>query len=122
MATPSDAAPERFGRYLLFGELARGGMGSVHLGALTGAGGFTKFLAIKRMHNVVDPGLRKAFLREARLAARIEHANVVTTIDAVEVEGEIVVAMEFVLGESLDRLLSRLAAAGAKVPPAIAVS
>jgi eukaryotic-like serine/threonine-protein kinase len=97
-------------------------MGAVYLGGMIGPGGFTKLVALKRMHDTLDPDARRAFMREASLAARIEHTNVVNAIDVVWEGAEIVVAMEFVVGESLDRLLRRLSRRGSRVPPEVAAS
>ncbi len=105
------------GRYLLFGEIAAGGMATVHLGKLTGPAGFARTVAVKRLHAQYarDPDFVAMFLDEARLAARIVHPNVVPTIDIVESGGEIYLVMEYVQGASLARLLR--AASASRVPP-----
>jgi serine/threonine protein kinase len=94
------------GRYLLFGEIAAGGMATVHFGRLSGPAGFSRTVAIKRLHpNLAkDPEFVAMFLDEARLAARIRHPNVVPTLDVVATEGEIFLVMDYVQGESLSRL------------------
>ncbi len=61
------------------------------------------------------------FLDEARIAASIRHPNVVPTIDVVALEeGELLLVMEYVLGETLSRLLRRVREGGDRVPPEIA--
>jgi len=101
---------------LLFGEIAAGGMATVHFGRLNGPAGFSRTVAIKRLHpNLAkDPEFVAMFLDEARLAARIRHPNVVPTLDVVATEGEIFLVMDYVQGESLSRL--RIAMADAKRP------
>jgi serine/threonine-protein kinase len=91
----------------LHGEIAAGGMAAVHIGRLLGPVGFARTVAIKRLHPPLakDPEFVAMFLDEARLAARIRHPNVVSTLDIVATEGELFVVMEYVQGESLARLM-----------------
>ncbi|AKU97307.1 serine/threonine protein kinase [Labilithrix luteola] len=94
------------GRYALYGAIAAGGMATVHLGRLMGPVGFSRTVAIKRLHAqfASDPEFVSMFLDEARLAARIRHPNVVPTLDVVATGGELFLVMEYVPGESLSRL------------------
>jgi serine/threonine-protein kinase len=94
------------GRYALFGELATGGMATVHFGRMSSLGGFNRTVAIKRMRRDIarDPEFVAMFLDEARLTSRIEHPNVVATLDVVAEAGEVFLVMEYVRGESLQRL------------------
>ena len=107
----SDARPDGLsrilGRYAVFDEIAGGGMATVHLGRLIGTGGFSRTVAIKRLHGhfAKDPEFVKMFLDEARLAARVRHPNVVSILDVECMEGELFLVMELVQGESLARLL-----------------
>ena len=100
-------APVIIGRYALYDEIASGGMATVHIGRLLGPVGFSRTVAIKRMHaNLAkDPEFVSMFLDEARLAARIRHPNVIGTLDVVALSGELFLVMEYVLGESLFRLM-----------------
>jgi serine/threonine protein kinase len=117
-------APRAVGRYVLFDEVASGGMATVHFGRMTGAAGFTRTVAIKRLHAnfAKDPDFVSMLIDEARLAARIAHPNVVSTIDVVSDEGEILLIMDYVAGASLSHLSSKVRSKGGKVPPAIGVS
>ena len=102
----SDDARTMLDRYELIAPIARGGMGSVHLARLAGAGGFQRLYAIKRMHpHLADEEEFVAMLLdEARLAARIHHTNAVAIIDVREhPEGPFVV-MDYVDGVTLARL------------------
>ena len=107
------------GRYALYREIAAGGMATVHFGRLLGPVGFSRTVAIKRLHPqyAKDPEFVSMFLDEARLAARIRHPNVVPTIDVVATEGELFLVMEYVQGESLGKLVKRVDEEGARVPP-----
>jgi serine/threonine-protein kinase len=81
-------------------------MATVHLGRLLGPVGFSRTVAIKRLHAqfASDPEFVSMFLDEARLAARIRHPNVVPTLDVVATGGELFLVMEYVPGESAARL------------------
>ena len=97
-------APVRVvGRYALYEEIAAGGMATVHFGRLLGPVGFSRTVAIKRLHPqfAKDPEFVSMFLDEARLAARIRHPNVVPTLDVVATDGELFLVMDYVPGESI---------------------
>jgi serine/threonine-protein kinase len=95
------------GRYALYNAIAAGGMATVHLGRLLGPVGFSRTVAIKRLHAqfASDPEFVSMFLDEARLAARIRHPNVVPTLDVVATSGELFLVMDYVPGESVARLM-----------------
>src|SRR5215471_6055505 len=118
---PSPGAARQIGRYLLFGEIAAGGMATVHFGRLSGLAGFSRTVAIKRLHPqfAKEPDFVAMFLDEARLAARIRHPNVVPTLDVVALDGELFLVMEYIQGESLSRLLREARRACQPVPPEI---
>src|SRR4051812_41626443 len=108
MANPATSEIGRsVGRYVLFEEIAHGGMATVHIGRLRGSGGFKRTVAIKRLHASFarDPEFVTRFLDEARLAARIQHPNVVSVLDVVAEDGELFLIMEYVHGDSLSNLL-----------------
>ncbi len=122
MSEPSRARPaEQLGRYQVGEEVAAGGMATVHLGRLLGPAGITRVVAIKRMHAHIarDPAARRMFLDEARLAYRIRHPNVVSTLDVVEHDSEVSLVLEYVAGETLAKLLEAFAAAGERMPPPV---
>lgn len=107
--TPAAPAPRTLGRYLLGPQLAAGGMASVHLGLLNGPVGFKRVVALKRMHAALtgDAAARATLVDEARLTSRIHHPHVVQTLDVVEDQGELFLVLEYVHGQSLDRLLAK---------------
>ena len=101
--------PTAFGRYMLIGKLGHGGMGEVFLALAAGVGGFRKLIVIKRLHThyVDDPRLVEMFLDEARLAARLNHPNVIQTSEVGEIDGLYYLTMEYLEGQSLDRIFRR---------------
>jgi serine/threonine-protein kinase len=104
---PSTRAPlARIGRYALFEQFAAGGMATVHFGRLDGAGGFSRVVAIKRLlpELVQNEDFKEMLLKEARLAARVRHPNVVPTLDVVASKGDVLLVLEYVHGESLNTL------------------
>ena len=109
------------GRYAIHGENASGGMATVHFGRLLGPVGFSRTVAIKRLHAqyAKDPEFVAMFLDEARLAARIQHPNVVSTLDVVALEGELLVVLEYVQGEALARLVRRQKKLGGTIHPRV---
>lgn len=111
------------GRYGIHAEIARGGMATVHVGRLMGPVGFSRTVAIKRLHSIYaqDPEFVAMFMDEARLAARIQHPNVVSIIDVVAEQGELLLVMDYVQGESLSRLLRAARNRSEVVEPKIAV-
>jgi serine/threonine-protein kinase len=95
------------GRYVLYDEIAAGGMATIHIGRLLAeVGSFSHTVAIKRLlpQFSKDAEFRQMFLEEARLAARIRHANVVQVLDVVSTVEELFLVMEFIQGETITRL------------------
>jgi eukaryotic-like serine/threonine-protein kinase len=105
------------GRYAIGPKIASGGMATVHVGRVVGSIGFTRTVAIKRLHEryASDPKFVSMFVDEARLAARVRHPNVVPTLDVLVDGGELFVVLEYVHGEPISRL-TKLLPAGQKFP------
>jgi serine/threonine protein kinase len=101
---------ERFGKYLLVGEIAVGGMAEIFLAVHKGVEGFVKVVVIKRVlpHLTSNPDFVRMFIEEARLEARLEHPNIVRTYEFGEVDGQYFTAMEYLPGEDLFKALYRL--------------
>jgi len=108
----------RLGRYELVKHVASGGMAEVFLAKLSGVENFERYVVIKRIHRerVNDENAVKMFTDEARLAASLHHANIVQVHDIGEEHGEYYFAMEYVHGEDLRTILSRLATVKDKLP------
>jgi ABC-type sugar transport system substrate-binding protein len=116
--------PRAIGRYVLYDELGSGGMAAVHFGRLLGPAGFARPVAIKRLHAQYarDPEFVRMFLDEARLAARIQHPNVVPMLDALRVKGEVFLVMDYVAGASLSHLNRLMRRRSEQIPPLVAVA
>ncbi len=111
------------GRYMLYGDFAAGGMATVHFGRLLGPVGFSRTVAIKRLHPQFarDEDFVAMFVDEGAPRRRIQHPNVVQTLDVVQAQSELLLVMEYVHGESFNVLLRRALARGARLPPYLAV-
>ena len=115
---PSSREYRTIGRYRVYSELASGGMATVHLGCMLGPAGFSKLVAIKCLHAefALESEFVAMFLDEARLTSSIHHPNVVASLDVVAEQGELLVVMEYVHGESLAALL-RTSRQSGDLPP-----
>ncbi|MEP7049082.1 MAG: protein kinase [Pseudomonadota bacterium] len=104
---PNSPAYRTIGRYRVYSELASGGMATVHLGCMLGSAGFSKLVAIKCLHEqfALESEFVAMFLDEARLTSSIHHPNVVASLDVVAEQGQLLVVMEYVHGETLAALL-----------------
>ena len=112
----------RIGRYALHGILAAGGMATVHLARLVGEAGFSRTVAVKRLHPnfAQEQEFVAMLLDEARLVARIRHPNVVPMLDVVREPNELFLVMEYVHGESLSRLIAAAAKRNEPIPLPVA--
>ena len=122
MASPQGSTEKRGGSYAIHAEIGAGGMATVHLGQLLGARGFARTVAIKVLHASYarNETFVARFLDEARLVARIHHPNVMPTLDVFTEGDELRIVMEYVAGESLDRLEARAREKGERVPARVA--
>ncbi|WP_240356236.1 serine/threonine protein kinase [Myxococcus eversor] len=104
----------QFGRYELLERLGAGGMAEVYRARYPAAPGVIKSVVIKRVLGVYasDPEFAEMFLNEARICVRLSHGNVVQVFDFGEVDGEYFLAMEWVDGQPLSRVLKRASAKG----------
>ena len=116
---------QKLGRYELLTPVARGGMGQVWAARLRGARGFQKLVAIKALLPAnADTDLvlmEQRLLDEARVAALIQHSNVVQTLELGEHAGQLYVVMEWVDGEPLSDLIVS-SEQGGGVPLLVAVN
>jgi serine/threonine protein kinase len=99
----------RLGRYRLIAELGQGGMGMIHLAVAEGFGGFRKLFVVKELKRELseDPQFLSLFMREAKLVARLNHANVVHTVEADQEAGRYFLAMEFLDGRPFSEILRK---------------
>ena len=110
----STGAAGNLGKYRLIAVLGRGGMACVHLAVMHGPSGFNKLVVLKQIHPeyAEDPEVLGMFLDEARLAARLSHPNVVQTNEVGQDGERHFMAMEYLDGQPLNRILHRLSTRG----------
>ena len=96
-------------RYVVLKYLAEGGMGAIYLGKKLGAGGFEKEVVLKQLlpEFTSQPEFIDLFLREARLSATLDHANIIHTIDLVTAGDDYFIVMEYCEGGDLRTLLKK---------------
>src|SRR5690606_22788673 len=97
----------RFDRYEILAPLGAGGMGEVVKARALGPHGFEKIVAIKRIRAewATQEAMAERFIREARIAARVQHANIVSVFDFGRHHDELFIVMEHIDGQSLDDVL-----------------
>ena len=105
-------------RYHLLEKLESGGMAEVFLGEATSVQGFKKRVAIKRVlpHLASHTNFIGMFLDEARLGARLSHANIVSVFDIGKSDNSFFIVMEFVDGTNLKKIIETLRVKGESFP------
>ncbi|MET0284148.1 MAG: serine/threonine-protein kinase [Polyangiales bacterium] len=98
-------------RYRLLARLGSGGMAEVYLVLAEGPGGFNKLQVLKLMRSDLTDQERPDFLQmfqdEARLAARLNHPNIVQSHEVGAEDGQPFIVMEFLDGQPLNRVQQR---------------
>jgi len=104
-----DFEPRQFGKYQLLQKIATGGMAELYRAKVTRAHGFEKLVAIKKIlpHLTDEGNLVKAFIDEAKLAALLQHENIVQIYDFGSIDGEYFIAMEYLFGKDLRKLIHK---------------
>ena len=99
---------QRIGPYLLQQKVARGGMAELFLADYVRRDGFRRKVAVKRIlpHLAGNNDFIKMFTREARLAALLQHPNIVQIFDYGKIENAYFIAMEYIDGKNLAEILS----------------
>jgi serine/threonine-protein kinase len=102
--------PRTFGRYTLFDFVGRGGMAEIYLARVTGELGTARLFVVKEILPEFSENSTFAdmLIHEAKLAARLTHANIVTVFDLGRESGRLFITMEYVEGFDLGALLRRL--------------
>jgi len=110
--------PLKFGKYLLLDRIAVGGMAELYRAMMTGAEGFEKLIAIKKLlsHLTVQENLVNAFIEEAKLAALLQHQNIVQIYDFGSMTGDYFIAMEHLFGKDLRVITEKSAEKGLPLP------
>ena len=118
------ASGEEFGPYIVYEQLGLGGMATVHRAETQGIAGFRKPVALKRMLPSIAANAEQvqSFIREARLASHLRHANVAQTYDLGKVGDIYFIAMELVTGRNLREILSHCANKLGPIPLPLALN
>ena len=118
-ATPADVnAGSRLGKYEIIKRLATGGMAEIFLARVSGLPGFQKMVVIKRIlpQLATNDDFIEMFLDEARIAATLQHPNVVQMYDVGVVDGNYFIAMEYLHGEDVRSIQKTLWKRDEKLP------
>jgi len=117
------ALPAVFGRYLLLRRLSRGGMGEIFLAKSGEIQGFEKLFVIKKIlpHLSTNTNFTNRFVDEAKISINLNHANIVPVFEVGVVGADYFLALEYVEGRDLRRILSRCYECGVPVPPDVAL-
>ena len=101
--------PIQFGKYILLDKIATGGMAELYRGKITGVKGFEKLIAIKKIlpHLTSEESLITSFIEEAKLAAFLQHPNIVQIYDFGNMEGTYFLAMEYLFGKDLNNVMRK---------------
>ena len=104
-----DFEHKKFGKYQLLQKIAVGGMAELYRAKVTRDHGFEKLVAIKKiLPHLTDQGnLVKSFIDEAKLAAHLQHENIVQIYDFGSIDGEYFIAMEYLFGKDLRKLTDK---------------
>jgi len=104
----------QFGRFDILGRIAFGGMAEIFLGREMTALNASRYLAIKRIlpHVADDPAFVEMFLDEARLAMQLNHPNICHIYEFGELDGSYFIAMEWIQGAALGKIIRRARPAG----------
>ncbi|MEO1339403.1 MAG: serine/threonine-protein kinase, partial [Myxococcota bacterium] len=102
------STPQRFGPYVILDRIGDGGMAEIFLAKMQGYSGFEKLVALKKIHPRYSRNqtFARMLIHEAKLAASLNHFNVVQVHDLGEIDGQVYIAMEYVHGKDMAAVLS----------------
>jgi serine/threonine protein kinase len=108
----------RFGKYVLLDRIAVGGMAEIFLARQEGLEGFEKTIVIKRIrpHLSNQKSFVKMFLNEAKLAAHLNHPNIVQIYDLGKIGESYFIAMEYISGRDMRRIIPKAEGMGIPFP------
>jgi serine/threonine protein kinase len=92
--------------YEIFEQLGEGGMGVVYKARDTRLNRFVAFKVLPH-DKVADPERKRRFIQEAQAASALNHLNIITIHDIGQADGVDFIAMEYVAGKTLDRLIPK---------------
>jgi eukaryotic-like serine/threonine-protein kinase len=118
-----EAVPGHFGKYRILQRLASGGMAHIFLAVLDGPDGFSKTCVLKRiLPDFANMDVfSRMFAHEAKVAALLNHPNIVQVFEFGKIEGQYYLAMEWIQGASLDRVMRHAAWAEIQLGARVAV-
>jgi len=101
--------PAQFGKYLLLDKIAVGGMAELYRAKIIGVEGFEKLIAVKMIlpHLSLEEDLVSSFICEAKLAAFLQHQNIVQIYDFGRMENRYFIAMEYLFGKDLKAVIRK---------------
>jgi serine/threonine-protein kinase len=108
----------RFGKYTLINRIAVGGMAEIFLARQEGLEGFEKTICIKRIrpHLSSQVSFVRMFLNEAKLAAQLNHPNIVQIYDLGRIGESYFIAMEYIHGRDMSRCIPKAEKIGIQFP------
>src|SRR5277367_4301549 len=109
-----EETPLRFGRYQLLERLAVGGMAELYRARSVASAGVSKAVVVKKILPAFagHADFIRMFINEAKIAVTLSHGNIAQVFDFGEVEGEYYLAMEYVRGQPLSKVIRRAHALG----------
>jgi serine/threonine protein kinase len=119
-----DESPEIFGPYEVFERVGVGGMATVHRAKERGIEGFERIVALKRLlpHLAEDASFVRSFVREAKLASMLQHANIVQLYELGRVGHVLFISMEYIEGRDIRKLLRRARKVAGPPPVPVVIS
>lgn len=99
---------QRFGPYIILDRIGDGGMAEIFVAKMQGYSGFEKLIALKKIlpRYSQNRTFAQMLINEAKLAASLQHFNVVQVLDLGEIDRQVFIAMEYVRGRDLAAVLS----------------
>lgn len=113
-----------FGRYRILGVLKDGGMGRLSLAVMTGVEDFRRIVVLKQIlpHLAESDSVLKMFMNEARLAARLDHPNIVHIFELGQHKNAYFMSMEYLPGEDLSRVVKKCWKKKKQIPVTVALT
>jgi len=122
-SSPATRLPRKFGSYLLFDRIGAGGMAEIFLARAKTELGGQRLVVVKQIlpSLAAHPQFAEMLIHEAKLAARLDHANVAQVYDLGRSDESLFIAMEYVEGFDLNDLLRRCTKEKVPVPIELAL-
>jgi TonB family protein len=122
-AQPPSAGGTQFGQYVLHDHIATGGMAEVYKARMMGMEGFQKTVAIKRIlpHLTDNDEFVTMFIDEAKLAAQLNHNNIIHIYDLGKIDRSHYIAMEYIEGRDLRSILQGCRDRDVRMPIALSL-